>query len=89
MITYGATEMVVYEIKDYSFKEIEEIGDIIINSGKDKVSHRTKKSYVTEMKIHKILYHLGISRVHTKDVNLQYDIPLWEHVIYKIVGLLL
>ena len=47
---------------------------------------RTTKSYVREWKGHNNLYNLGLFKNHTKDVDLEEDIPLWKEIIWLIIG---
>lgn len=67
----------IIEIVDYIIQKREEQGFILT---------RTKKSYIAEIKVHNILYKLGIARNKTKDVDLEDPInPILER-IYYILG---
>lgn len=47
---------------------------------------RTKASYIAEWKAHNRLYHLGIKRSHTKDVDLEENIDKCKDIIYRVIG---
>lgn len=39
-----------------------------------------------EWSLHSLLYFCGIARSHTKDVDLNYPLTIWEKIIYAIFG---
>ena len=48
---------------------------------------RNIKSYIREWKAHNRLYKLHLFRSHTKDVDLEENIPLWKEIIWMILSL--
>jgi len=48
---------------------------------------RTFESYVREWRGHNNLYRMGLFRSHTKDVDLEENIPLWKEIIWMILSL--
>lgn len=47
---------------------------------------RTVDSYVREWKGHNRLYEMGISKSHTKDVDLNENNNILEELLWKIIG---
>lgn len=50
------------------------------------LTHRSDRSLMAEWSVHNFLYNIGLFRSRTKDVDLNYPIPLYESVLYLIVG---
>jgi len=48
---------------------------------------RSVKSYIREWKGHNRLYYMHLFRNHTKDVDLEENIPLWKEIIWMILSL--
>lgn len=46
--------------------------------------NRTTGSLIAEWTVHNILYECGLFKSHTKDVDLNYPLPWYEKLVYKI-----
>lgn len=52
-----------------------------------KVFKRSYNSMIAEWKTHNRLYHLGIKKSHTKDVDINYPIKWYVELLYRIFGI--
>jgi len=48
---------------------------------------RSRRSYIGEIRVHKILYKLGLFVEKTKDIDLEENIKKYLDIIYKIFGI--
>lgn len=86
---YGETCTSILGCYRYTDKEIKELSKNIIEERTKRklLLTRTAKSYECEIKAHKRLYNLGISKNRTVDADCEEPISKVKDILFRIVGI--